>query len=192
MHKEHDYNSKGNVKLYELVYCRFDAEFYESYVTGLSFRFGTVLELNRGALQYCLKHSQERTLADTAILQNSEYFEAKRYGSDMSLISEEMAPILMHRAAREIFELSSSSEEAMGMWQDRHYMEKLQVFDPTDKRLVVEEYTRALNWSVHYYTKGVASWAYSYPYLYAPFAADMKKLKMVTSKTGACFTKDLK
>lgn len=101
----------------------------------------------------------------------------------MSLISEEMAPILMHRAAREIFELSSSSEEAMAMWQDRHYMEKLQVFDPSDKRLVVEEYARALNWSVHYYTKGVASWTYSYPYLYAPFAADMKRLKIATSES---------
>jgi 5'-3' exonuclease len=47
------------------------------------------------------------------------------------------------------------------------------------KRDLVENYVRGLYWVLRYYHKGVGSWGWYYPFLYAPLASDLVNLASV-------------
>lgn len=41
---------------------------------------------------------------------------------------------------------------------------------------VAIEYTRGMQWVIHYYTQGIPTWDWYYPYYYAPFLCDLSNL----------------
>lgn len=62
----------------------------------------------------------------------------------------------------------------------RYYREKLGIDydrDPLAVRRVCRAYLEAIVWTLEYYTNGVASWRWFYPYHYAPFCSDMVGLQ---------------
>ena len=42
-----------------------------------------------------------------------------------------------------------------------------------------EGYVRAIQWNLHYYYHGVASWSWYYPHHYAPYVSDICNFKDV-------------
>ena len=42
---------------------------------------------------------------------------------------------------------------------------------------LVDQYIRAIQWTLSYYYHGCCSWSWFYPYHYAPFISDIKSLK---------------
>lgn len=66
----------------------------------------------------------------------------------------------------------------MSCFQARYYQEKLGLNpnDPAAIRGAVGAYIAGLHWVVEYYYRGVASWAWYYPFHYAPIVSDMTDL----------------
>jgi 5'-3' exoribonuclease 2 len=62
-------------------------------------------------------------------------------------------------------------------FKDRYYAHKIPGGDdPAQRRAMVREYVRGLCWVAEYYTQGVPSWSWYYPFWYAPFASDLTGL----------------
>ncbi|MEN2496252.1 MAG: 5'-3' exoribonuclease 2 [Marteilia pararefringens] len=65
-------------------------------------------------------------------------------------------------------------------WKQRYYKEKFGVDNPQEfSQDVVFQYCRGLSWVMQYYFKGCPSWKWFYPYHYAPFASDFKKITAI-------------
>ena len=60
-------------------------------------------------------------------------------------------------------------------WRDRYYANKLGPGQdtPAARQAMADEYVRGLCWVGLYYTQGVPSWTWFYPFHYAPFACDL-------------------
>ncbi|GAA5965952.1 hypothetical protein JCM3765_004130 [Sporobolomyces pararoseus] len=75
-------------------------------------------------------------------------------------------------------ELEKEIEEKMINWKADYYREKLE-FDPIKEPKQVEDlayrYIEGLQWVLHYYYQGVASWGWFYNYHYAPKMTDLNK-----------------
>ncbi|KAG1673590.1 5'-3' exoribonuclease 1 [Nymphon striatum] len=57
-----------------------------------------------------------------------------------------------------------------------YYMSKLE-FEEVSPQVMEEQalgYVRAIQWNLHYYYNGVASWSWYYPHHYAPYISDIK------------------
>ncbi|KAF9113781.1 5'-3' exoribonuclease 1 [Mortierella sp. AM989] len=74
-------------------------------------------------------------------------------------------------------------EKARNVYQDRllqwkkdYYSTKPEIETPEDIRTMVFKYVEGLQWVLYYYYRGVASWAWFYPYHYAPKISDLAKL----------------
>ena len=65
-------------------------------------------------------------------------------------------------------------------WRDRYYKNKLREEDsPEARRAMALSYVQGLCWVALYYTQGVPSWSWFYPFHYAPFACDLTNLAEV-------------
>ncbi|CEL94169.1 unnamed protein product [Vitrella brassicaformis CCMP3155] len=64
-------------------------------------------------------------------------------------------------------------------YKDHYYWMKLglQPHDVEDKRRLNQCYLEGLHWVLHYYHHGCGSWAWYYPYHYAPLASDLRHLE---------------
>ncbi|KAK8262519.1 hypothetical protein V6Z11_D13G263200 [Gossypium hirsutum] len=71
-------------------------------------------------------------------------------------------------------------------WKKRYYKLKFSADRISKKSTLlsmhVQKYTEGLLWVLLYYFLGVPSWAWYYPYYYAPFSSDMKGLSQVSVK----------
>jgi len=59
-------------------------------------------------------------------------------------------------------------------WKRKYYSEKMQVQYSDSKQIhkMTHAYIEGLQWVLHYYYKGVASWSWTYPYHYSPMISD--------------------
>ncbi|CAG8703588.1 12794_t:CDS:2, partial [Ambispora leptoticha] len=69
-------------------------------------------------------------------------------------------------------------DEKFNEWKKEYYMNKMQLdvenSDHMDK--IVGSYIEGLQWVLHYYYNGVASWGWFYPYHYSPKISDLHDL----------------
>ncbi|KAH8112662.1 exonuclease II [Phellopilus nigrolimitatus] len=67
-------------------------------------------------------------------------------------------------------------QERMDEWKRGYYSEKLEISynDPKEMNQLVYRYVEGLQWVMHYYYSGVASWSWFYDYHYAPRISDLK------------------
>ncbi|KAF8525866.1 exonuclease II [Hysterangium stoloniferum] len=67
-------------------------------------------------------------------------------------------------------------KEKMDAWKRDYYREKLEMSydDPEQMNQLVYRYVEGLQWVMHYYYSGVASWSWFYDYHYAPRISDLK------------------
>ncbi|RUS21744.1 hypothetical protein BC938DRAFT_475360, partial [Jimgerdemannia flammicorona] len=70
-------------------------------------------------------------------------------------------------------------EEGMRAWKKDYYWSKMKIDhnDPMQLEPLVEVYVTGLQWVLHYYYSGVASWGWFYPYHYAPKISDLVDLQ---------------
>lgn len=69
-------------------------------------------------------------------------------------------------------------QRALRDWKSRYYSEKMQLNfeDPDQVGKLTYAYTEGLQWVLHYYYDGVASWSWFYPYHYSPMISDLDKV----------------
>ncbi|KAI9319772.1 XRN 5'-3' exonuclease N-terminus-domain-containing protein [Dichotomocladium elegans] len=70
-------------------------------------------------------------------------------------------------------------ESDMKEWKRQYYMEKMGI-DIDDKQAmdaICEAYVTGIQWVLHYYYNGVASWGWFYPYHYAPKITDLVNIE---------------
>ncbi|KAK7682624.1 hypothetical protein QCA50_014424 [Cerrena zonata] len=70
----------------------------------------------------------------------------------------------------------ASVNEKMDEWKRNYYKGKLEISydDPQDMHDLVYRYVEGMQWVMHYYYSGVASWSWFYNYHYAPRISDLK------------------
>lgn len=71
--------------------------------------------------------------------------------------------------------------EKMEEWKRHYYQEKLQIhFDkPEELSPLIYRYVEGLQWVMHYYYGGVASWGWFYDYHYAPRISDLSNIEQL-------------
>ena len=74
--------------------------------------------------------------------------------------------------------------EDAATYADHYYREKFGVApgDAAARRQIVADYVLGLFWCVQYYHRGVESWDWFYPHLYAPLASDLVDLRAGRTK----------
>ncbi|KAH6913536.1 exonuclease II [Coprinopsis sp. MPI-PUGE-AT-0042] len=75
-----------------------------------------------------------------------------------------------------------SVREKMDEWKRSYYREKLEISydDPKQMGDLVFRYVEGLQWVMHYYYSGVASWGWFYNYHYAPRISDLRHVDQMT------------
>ena len=74
-------------------------------------------------------------------------------------------------------------------WRERYYANKLGPGEdtPAARQAMADEYVRGLCWVGLYYTQGVPSWTWFYPFHYAPFACDLAQCHTRPPAYVACY-----
>ncbi|KAI0719397.1 exonuclease II [Cerioporus squamosus] len=75
-----------------------------------------------------------------------------------------------------------SVKEKMDEWKRGYYKGKLEISydDPKEMGDLVYRYVEGLQWVMHYYYSGVASWSWFYNYHYAPRISDLRGVDQMT------------
>ncbi|KAH9481103.1 5'-3' exoribonuclease 1 [Psilocybe cubensis] len=75
-----------------------------------------------------------------------------------------------------------SVQEKMDEWKRGYYQGKLEISydNPKDMHDLVYKYVEGLQWVMHYYYSGVASWGWFYNYHYAPRISDLRGVDKMT------------
>ncbi|KAI1311888.1 hypothetical protein EDD11_003289 [Mortierella claussenii] len=68
-------------------------------------------------------------------------------------------------------------QDRLLQWKKEYYLTKPEIDTPEDIRQMVFKYIEGLQWVLYYYYRGVASWAWFYPYHYAPKISDLVNLE---------------
>ncbi|KAH9944834.1 exonuclease II [Amylocystis lapponica] len=76
----------------------------------------------------------------------------------------------------------SSIKDKMDEWKRNYYMGKLEISydNPEEMQALTYRYVEGLQWVMHYYYSGVASWGWFYDYHYAPRISDLKGVDQMT------------
>ncbi|KAI7933295.1 hypothetical protein MJO28_017740 [Puccinia striiformis f. sp. tritici] len=69
-------------------------------------------------------------------------------------------------------------QNALSKWKSQYYSEKMNLDfnDPEQVHKLAYAYTEGLQWVLHYYYDGVASWSWFYPYHYSPMISDLSNV----------------
>ncbi|CAF2748489.1 unnamed protein product [Rotaria sp. Silwood2] len=114
------------------------------------------------------------TSSSISLLKNQSYNETKQKLSDLSLITNQQIE-------------DNTSDDNVRLWEDdwheQYYTKKFDVDQMNLEEFslqVAQEYGQGLRWIFQYYSQGVPSWDWYYPYHYAPFATDFSKIKIIS------------
>lgn len=66
--------------------------------------------------------------------------------------------------------ITDSTDFDLDEYQKQFYSHKL---SGVNVNVVCKEYIKGMQWVIHYYTKGMPNWSWSYPYHYGPFLKDI-------------------
>ncbi|KAF9001496.1 XRN 5'-3' exonuclease N-terminus-domain-containing protein [Cyathus striatus] len=109
--------------------------------------------------------------------------EESRAAVDRVLTKYEKAPVMDEDAdggfnARQ----ERTMKEKMDEWKRGYYKGKLEISydDPKEMGDLVHRYVEGLQWVMHYYYSGVASWGWFYDYHYAPRISDLRDVDKMT------------
>ncbi|KAG0217461.1 5'-3' exoribonuclease 1 [Mortierella sp. NVP41] len=69
-------------------------------------------------------------------------------------------------------------DDRLQQWKKDYYLEKPELEHEADIRKMVFKYVEGLQWVLYYYYRGVSSWAWFYPYHYAPKISDLVHLDL--------------
>ncbi|PPQ66718.1 hypothetical protein CVT24_008819 [Panaeolus cyanescens] len=100
-----------------------------------------------------------------------------RAAVDRVLKKYERAPVSDPDAEGTFDERHDRSIKAkMDEWKRNYYQGKLEISydDPKAMHHLIFKYVEGLQWVMHYYYSGVASWGWFYPYHYAPRISDLR------------------
>ncbi|PLW18535.1 hypothetical protein PCANC_16180 [Puccinia coronata f. sp. avenae] len=69
-------------------------------------------------------------------------------------------------------------QNALSEWKSKYYYEKMQLdfANPDELDKLTYAYAEGLQWVLHYYYDGVASWSWFYPYHYSPMISDLRNV----------------
>lgn len=69
-------------------------------------------------------------------------------------------------------------QKALSNWKSQYYYEKMNLnfADSDEVYKLTYAYTEGLQWVLHYYYDGVASWSWFYPYHYSPMISDLSNV----------------
>ncbi|KAK3846807.1 MAG: XRN 5'-3' exonuclease N-terminus-domain-containing protein [Linnemannia gamsii] len=69
-------------------------------------------------------------------------------------------------------------DDRLQQWKKDYYLEKPELAHEAEIRKMVFKYVEGLQWVLFYYYRGVSSWAWFYPYHYAPKISDLVHLDL--------------
>eukprot|EP00835_Amoeboradix_gromovi_P000648 NODE_24_length_36516_cov_0.652470.p1 type:complete len:1168 gc:universal NODE_24_length_36516_cov_0.652470:9695-6192(-) len=76
---------------------------------------------------------------------------------------------------------SVTSSTSFNNYRCSYYSNKLQLSNPSDPSIVVQDYVIGIQWVILYYYDGVPSWSWYYPHHYSPFIHDIYELASTTN-----------
>ncbi|KAI0300796.1 exonuclease II [Russula brevipes] len=107
---------------------------------------------------------------------SDEEDEEARNAVDRVLDKYRKAKVLEHASEDFDDRYEQALQEKMDEWKRSYYMGKLGIKydDPEEMGKLAYRYVEGLQWVMHYYYSGVASWSWFYDYHYAPRVSDLK------------------
>ncbi|KAH9063988.1 exonuclease II [Lactarius vividus] len=110
---------------------------------------------------------------------SEEEDEEARNAVDRTLEKYEKAKVVEHADKDFDQRYEQALEEKMDEWKRSYYTGKLGISydNPEEMGALVYRYVEGLQWVMHYYYSGVASWSWFYNYHYAPRVSDLKDIK---------------
>ncbi|KAH9003127.1 exonuclease II [Lactarius hatsudake] len=136
---------------------------------------------------FALPRSQEEPEADVVDGEegneddwvSEEEDEEARNAVDRVLDKYEKAKVVEHADKDFDQRYEQALTEKMDEWKRSYYTGKLGISydNPEEMGALVYRYVEGLQWVMHYYYSGVASWSWFYNYHYAPRVSDLKDIK---------------
>ncbi|KAH9998847.1 exonuclease II [Russula compacta] len=113
---------------------------------------------------------------------SDEEDEEARNAVDRVLDKYRKAKVLEHPSEDFDERYEETLKEKMDEWKRSYYMGKLGINydDPEEMGKLAYRYVEGLQWVMHYYYSGVASWSWFYNYHYAPRVSDLKGVGEMT------------
>ncbi|KAI9509818.1 exonuclease II [Russula earlei] len=113
---------------------------------------------------------------------SDEEDEEARNAIDRVLNKYRKAKVLEHASEDFDDRYEQKAKEKMDEWKGSYYMGKFGIrFDDKEEMgKLVYRYVEGLQWVMHYYYSGVASWSWFYNYHYAPRVSDFKGVSEMT------------
>ncbi len=144
------------------------------FIAGLAKDFRLLLEISEEhafVLRKCLLEEEEEVLE--ADEQGNVYCSAWEFTLDTARIINryEKRPVISELSPPEA--LLRCEEELFVEWKARYYAQKMDLRTQPQLDSLLGAYCEGLEWVMRYYFEGVASWAWYFPFHYAPFMSDV-------------------
>ncbi|KAH9813633.1 XRN 5'-3' exonuclease N-terminus-domain-containing protein [Melampsora americana] len=115
-------------------------------------------------------------LENTTLVDGSEHAES-RIAAERVLYKYREAPTVKDLTTEEVEARQEDiHNEKIKQWKSEYYSQKMNIdlSDPGQLEKLAYTYVEGLQWVLHYYYDGVASWSWFYPYHYSPKISDLR------------------
>ncbi|KAG0023624.1 5'-3' exoribonuclease 1 [Entomortierella chlamydospora] len=137
-----------------------DRNFVKRIATAIEVRYGT--ETNENDEKHLFLEFDEEEDEEDVESQEARARIMRKY--DQAKVVEDVIENekLRDEKARNVY------QDRLQQWKKDYYSSKPEIDTPEGIRTMVFKYVEGLQWVLYYYYRGVASWAWFYPYHYAP------------------------